>query len=497
MARSPTTPNIILIVVDTARADHLSCYGYARPTTPNIDRIAAEGVLYENAIAPAPWTLPSHASLFTGLYASRHGVHGRHHVLSDRHPTLQGWLAQQGYQTLGISNNSWISASFGFHRGFHTFIQLWQYFQTSTDMAGFKRALEGSNGQRSAGNVWQIFRQGNPLLNVVNGVYGRFFRRRYSGARRTKTELIKWLSTRRLAKQPFYVFINYLEPHLEYKPPRSFDMLHAEDKATARDMLKRDQIRLAWEYIAGVGGVTSEEFHTLRALYDGELSYVDHRIGELCDYLETCGLLDDTLLIITSDHGENIGEHDLMDHQYCLYDTLLRIPLIIRYPRRFPPGIVVDTHVNLVDLFPTIMDVLGAENNPVRAELQGGSLVPDSLRPRPFAVAEYLTPQPSIEALTRKYPAGRAHVLKYDRTLRAIRSEDFKLIVASDGQDELYDLGDDPDELTNVIDRRPGDAVLLRAMLDEWLASFKPSTPDEGLVPDPAILRRLEDLGYL
>lgn len=497
MAHSAPTPNIVLIVVDTARADHLSCYGYHRPTTPNIDRVAAEGVLYQNAIAPAPWTLPSHASLFTGLYASRHGVHGRHHVLSDRFPTLQGWLAGQGYQTLGISNNSWISASFGFNRGFHTFIQLWQYVQTSADVADLKRALASSNGEQSVGNAWQMLRQGNPLLNMVNGVYGRFFRRRYSGSRRTTAELHKWLSTRRLAQQPFYVFINYLEPHLEYKPPRPFDMLHADDRAAARDMLKRDQIRLAWEYIAGIRGVAPEEFHTLQALYDGELSYVDHRIGELRDYLEGHGVLDDTLLIITSDHGENIGEHDLMDHQYCLYDTLLRVPLIIRYPRRFPPGSVGDTHVNLVDLFPTVMDVLDAENDPVRAELQGGSLAPDSLRPRPFAVAEYLTPQPSIEALARKYPAGRAHILKYDRTLRAIRSEDFKLIVSSDGQDELYDLGDDPDELTNVIASRPGDAVRLRATLNEWLASFEPGTPDEEPVPDPAILRRLEDLGYL
>src|SRR3972149_8651863 len=128
-------PNIIIIILDTARAQSFSCYGYKRKTTPNIDRIAQGAVLFENAISPSPWTLPAHASIFTGMYPSRHGCHERHKFLNRNLPTLPEILKNIGYRTIGISNNSWISKNFGFDRGFDSFIKLWQIIQYETDMA--------------------------------------------------------------------------------------------------------------------------------------------------------------------------------------------------------------------------------------------------------------------------------------------------------------------------------------------------------------------------
>ena len=196
-------PNIILLVMDAGRADHLSCYGYARPTTPHIDRIAAEGTLYEKAISAAVWTVPSHASLFTGMYLSGHGLYGRKLKLRQDIPTMASFLSSYGYDTLALTANALIGQATGLARGFAELKDVRNVFQ----------------GERLPG--WQ--KKGNALYRRL--YYGRSPHKHTwydSGAWRLNFELKRWIGQRRDAQRPFFIFANYMEPHLRYDPPRAF-----------------------------------------------------------------------------------------------------------------------------------------------------------------------------------------------------------------------------------------------------------------------------------
>lgn len=491
----PKRPNIILLVLDTARASDFSCYGYPRETTPAIDMIAREGVLYKNAISASPWTLPSHASIFTGMFPSKHGAHEKHKYLDDRYWTLAEVLRSHGYETVAISNNSWINREFGFDRGFNTFIKIWQMFQTETDFTVARREglpLILEEVKRASKLVWR----GNVFKNVLNGIYGSYFYRRYDyGARRINKEIKKWL-LKSHERKPFFMFINYLEPHLRYEPPGKYKTMYLPDGVTAKEADRVNQD--AWSYVAGMTKMDGRDFEVLRALYDGELRYLDFRIEEVYSFLKERALLDSTMLVITSDHGENIGEHDLMDHQYCLYDTLLKVPLVIRFPEAFQEGKVVEEQVQTVDVFPSIIDLLGINDEEVRREVQGETLLPEELeyRKRKFAISEYLGPQPSMGSLKKRFPEADS-IHKYDRSLKAVRTGGFKLIKASDGEDELYNIEKDPHENNNLILVEKEKANELRGVLESWEKSFKPSGDSANFDVDEAIRKRLEALGYI
>jgi arylsulfatase A-like enzyme len=244
--------------------------------------------------------------------------------------------------------------------------------------------------------------------------------------------------------------------------------------------------------------MSEEDFAILRGLYDGEVSYMDFRIGQLYTLLREAGVLRNTLLIITSDHGENLGDHHLMDHAYCLYDTLLGVPLIVCGLADFAPGQRITHQVQTLDLFPTILELAGIQDEGVWRQVQGQALFPADLpkhAERP-AIAEYLEPQPSLPALRKRFPefAGT----QYDRTLRTLRTRDAKYIWASDGRDEFYDLRRDPHEEHNVIATEAGRAGELRTALAEWVKAVEPAAvAHEQAELDALTLKRLEELGYI
>jgi arylsulfatase A-like enzyme len=259
----------------------------------------------------------------------------------------------------------------------------------------------------------------------------------------------------------------------------------------------------AWGYLAGTVDISPMEFETLRALYRAELAYVDERIGELRSALEAAGEWDETLVVVTGDHGENIGDHGLMDHQYCLYETLLRVPLVVgggaawsETSREQPVG--------LVDLAPTLLDVAGVRSgdddgsNHWRREMQGVSFHPDAdASPSEASFAEYISPQPSMEALERRVGSLPSSVRQYDRSLKAIHRGRWKLIRGSDGSVELYDIEDDPGEMTDRSGEEADRVEALSDRLDEWLASFEFAEPTGETEIGTATRNRLEDLGYL
>jgi arylsulfatase A-like enzyme len=484
-------PNVVVVVMDTARALETVRSDRRDVALPALDRLAEDGTGYTQAFAGSPWTLPSHASLFTGTYPSKHGAHAGHKHLDDDLPTLAEAFQTNGYETVAVTNNTWISEEFGFTRGFETVYKTWQYVQTDTDLGEIARTKQGAEMVRA---LAARLVDGNPAVNVANAVYGQFFRKRTDdGARRTNEWIADWL-TDRTRDDPFFCFVNYLEPHLEYRPPKGFAEEFLPSGVTYDEAM--DVPQDAWGYIAGGVDLTDHELQILHALYRAEIAYLDRRIGELREYLEAAGEFEDTLFVVTSDHGENIGDHSMMDHQYCLYDTLLHVPLVV-HGEGFETGRNEDL-VQLTDLAPTLLDAAGIDAPAMREELQGQSFHPAAgTEPRDHAIAEYMAPQPSMEALRERIGTLSDDIERFDRSLRAIRTDEEKLIRGSDGTREFYEVRNDPRESTNLAAKRAERVTALESTLDNWLDSFEHTDASGSVSMTDSTKARLEDLGYL
>jgi len=459
-------PNILLIVLDCVRYDGLGYFGNPRPVSPRLDELATRSRCYTQARAAAVWTLESHASLFTGLYPRQHGVNAEHTFLATGIPTLAEVLSQLGYQTAAFSTNAWVGPHFGLHRGFAHFFALWRLFPRLGHLPF---------------PLWE-----KALRKLV-------LERRDKGAAKLNRYLRRWWQQQRDPERPFFLFALYLDAHLPYRPPRGYAerLLPA---ATLRAARQANQD--AWAYMAGQVTMTVQDFIGLRGLYDAEIAYVDACVGALLDSLAAAGGLENTVIIITADHGENIGEHGLMDHQYCVYDTLAHVPLIVHYPDAFPPGDD-ETPVQHTDLFPTLLDLATATmaEPPPRPPLPGRSLLspaPD----RPLQVIQYTAPQ--RERFIRRYPHFDMAAHGFDRTFDAIVVRGYKLIRSNRGEIELYDLEDDPAESTDLVRAQPQRVAALTAELDAWLAAHPPvGQPPATALLDKDLANHLRGLGYL
>jgi len=461
------TPNILLIVLESTRASHLSCYGYHRPTTPHLDGLAAEGVLYEQAISSAPWTLPSHASLFTGLYTSQHDTCFGRPYLNRQVVTLAEMLRQRGYRTAAFSTNPWVSEEFGFDRGFETF--RWAV-----------RTLEW---------LHPLFPTETKLEKVIRYLRDPW----YPVSWRNNRLLQDWITGAQDGGQPFFVYTLYFDPHYPLRPRPPYAAQFLGDRHRRWWWVNKDPDR----YMAGAARMTDDDFEILTGLYDSRLASMDAILGQLIGFLRQARILDEMLLFIVADHGENLGEHGLMSHQYCVYDTLLHVPLVIRYPPLFPAGMRVAAQVQPLEIFTTVMDVLGIERQEIPNDVRGRSLVPEKLAaaPLPFTIGEYLAP--NLERMRRLYPDR--DLSRFDRALHALRREGYKYIWTSDGQPELYDLAVDPGERENLVGQKPGLVAEMQAQLDEWLATIHPpeAAQPEAAEMDETVVQRLRALGYL
>lgn len=470
-------PNVLLLLVDTARAQNFSCYGYARPTSPHIDAIAAEGVLYEHAIAPGCWSLPSQVSLLTGMFPSKHGAHELHLSYAHSYPMLPEVLREAGYRTLGVSPNSWMSDEFGVTHGFDRYLKLWQYWPTLSTPPGNPAGLSSAVARR------------------VNRFYSRYLFPRYNRAQHVHQTVAKLLGS---TSAPFFLYAIFWDTHLPYSPTaqHATRWLPAGVTLEQAQQVNRNHLR----YFAGLTPMSEDDFTILRACYDSALASIDEEIGALVADLRHRGMLDHTLLIITSDHGENIGEHGLMSHAYSLHDTLIRVPLIIRYPPCFPGGQRVTQQVQLTDIFPTILDVLQLDLPDVRKEFQGMSLLTSELdtATERLAYAEMLAPHPSMAALNRRVGLPEQTPRPaFNRALRCLRTLDYKIIRASDGQHALYDLRQDAAETINQFATKPKQAATLLDLLQTWHPPHGTSVPQPAPHIDQDVRQRLRDLGYL
>ncbi len=461
-------PNIIMVVLDTLRPDHLSCYGYPKRTSPNLGQIAAEGALFTRCFSVAPWTLPSHASMFTGTYVSQHGLERGDEKLSQEMTTLAELLQREGYLTAGFSSNIWVSELTGLSRGF-------EYFRNAKKIP------------------YQDVKKLNLLQKVIKEIYLRYFFKRYDfGAREINTMLTRFFRRVWRRDRPFFLFINYLETHLQYKPPARYQsfFLNGEQRRRAKE-INQD----AAKFNVGAVSMSDDDLEILAGLYDAEIRYVDARLGELLAILRRLRILDNTLLIVTSDHGENLGDHGLMDHQYSLHDTLIHVPLIVRYPEVFHPGSVIERPVQTVDFLPTVAGLLGLEDGALPdAQMQGKSFLHDvNGEVERDVFAEYLTPRTQV--LERVAP--QQEWARLGASLRAIRTERFKFIAASDGNDKLYDLKNDPGENDNVLSFFPEIAEKLGQRLSAWVEAIQQTSTRPRFELQEDTRRVLEGLGYI
>ena len=434
-------PSVLLISIDTLRADHLSSYGYHRPTTPVLDSLAAEGVRFSGAFSASSWTLPSHMSMLTSRYPQGHGAERENQALNPGVLTLAQVLSGSGVRTGAVVSWFYVSARYGFDRGFDDFVEL---LPASEDLGAYRKAED-----------------------VVD-------------------RAIEWLGGQSKAR-PFFLFVHLFDPHMDYSPPPPHD---ATFPGGSGGNVEGTYASLQ-PYIKGLHPdpqrIAPADRDAVVALYDGEIHYADAQVGRLLQALSDLSLDRDTMIIVTSDHGEEFDDHGSMEgHQWTLYDEVLHVPLIIRAPAG-PRGEVVDTLVETLDIAPTILEYLELPPPP---EFQGHSLWP-----------------------LMSGESGDADRLAYSKTeqfnsKQSVRSSTHKLIHTFDtGTNafgfpitpgfELYDLRDDPREQRNIFSRDAQVAQDLQRALFRWLATGEALGPSGEVEFSEEERRRLRALGYL
>ena len=453
-------PNIVIVMLDTVRAMNLSCYGYERPTTPFLDALCEESILYRNAFAPAIWTIPSHASLFTGAYPSSHGALNLSRVLDGDLMTLAELLGVSGYETVMYSNNLFLYRNeFGLSRGF-----------------------ERVEGERFPGSLLRKL-----YMNAGQSLRGM----RDRGGAATNFFVERFLSERSASSRPFLLFTNYMEAHAPYKQvPRKF-MRKFVPKDLRKKVPEVNQDRQ--KYLTRSIEMSEEDFRILKGLYDAQIAYLDGLVGHLLGLLKRYDALENTILFIISDHGDLIGEHDLVHHSYCLYEEVIRVPMIVRLPEGSRGGEVVKGLVSLIDIPCTIPAWTGVQSETFLSQTQGEVLPLDDVTPsREYVYSECERPKNEFK---ETYPDFDFSV--YDRQLLGIRSKEHKFIWGSDGRHELYELLNDPLEANNLYDEDRVTAETLQDRLMRWYGELKKKEGKrEAGEVDEEIVEKLRTLGY-
>lgn len=439
-------PSVLVVVMDTVRRDHVSAYGYARKTTPNFDALAARGVRFDRAYASSCWSVPSHASLFTGLLATKHGADFEHFFLDEGVDTVAELFAKNGWETAGFSGNPYIAAGTGMSRGFETFDESWRPHVMRRWLVGLQFASRLFDGIHDKGG---------------SHVVGNFK---------------AWLA-KRDGKRPFFAFANLLEAHAPYQDSQLAGKF-SDPKLTRDDLERIGDVSHEAQWLG-----TKPAAATIPAtldLLDGATASADQYLGEILDAVGP-----NTIVVVASDHGDLVGEHGLWGHMTSLYQTLIHVPLAIAGPG-IPEGKVIGDPVSLMDVMPTLLDYAGIASPPtdgidIRPLIEGRVAMPDRIvRAQHFRT----TVATNLWALNRS-PAE----LKSIRARRAAAiGEIFKRIVAEDGEDLGFNIVQDPGELHPF----PG--------ADTGLTVEVPKPPprrgpEHDL--DPAQIDALKSLGYM
>lgn len=441
----PAVDRVVLITIDTLRADHLSSYGYPVETSPWFDRLAGEGVVFRRAYAHSATTKPSHSSLFTSLYPLEHGVLKNGHVLSDDFLTMAEMMRQAGYRTAGF---------------------------VSTDVP-----LGGNVGQGF--DHWDLPQWTGPGAKPSL----------YRPATETVDRAIAWLDAEAEPNERLFVWVHLYDPHNPLQPPDDHRAIVDAEALRIRDQHKK--LLLARDIPA-----RGPQSYDKVVRYDGEIRYADHELARFERHLEDRGLNRDALWIVTSDHGQGLGAHDWFGHSVQIYNAQLHVPLVFRFTDGSVPAREIDQAlVQHVDVLPTLAEIVGGDLSGQPSPIRGRSLTPllrgeTVARSRAVAFAqrsEYASPTRDRKQKNNYEPGSRY----------ALQSLDYKYLLFTEGPDEFYDLRVDPYELDNLIDS-PELAETSKRFAAEIKALVESSANDREVasVSDEEV-ERLRDLGYI
>ncbi|MHA1568214.1 MAG: sulfatase family protein [Alphaproteobacteria bacterium] len=450
--------NVILIVIDSLRADHVGCYGYDKPTTPALDAFAAGAMRFVNSYATSPWTLPSHASIFTGLHESTHLAARPKSMLHENNITAAELLQATGYKTAGIVCAPFLRSVFQINQGFG----LWD-----EKIAETKR----------------------PTVREIKT------------SRRVTNKALRYLKMRTNDRQPFFLFVHYWDVHYDYNPPEKYTKIFDPDY---RGKMHGEQFTQRTRSGEIHPAMKPRDLEHLIALYDGEIRYTDDHLAELLAFLDQSGLAKNTAVIITSDHGDEFFEHGCTGHTFTCYEELIRVPLVIRAPWLQRSTGVIDDVVENVDLFPTILAL--ADLPPVRHKIHGFNLLPLIETGRP----------PARQYFFCETQMGRRFGWKGVKgTWRSLRDQAGIKLNYFTGQGrkfyELYDLAADPGERSDLArerdDRRKQMALELgqlhrehRQLADERqikMRSIKSKKKKKRARAEEELEEQLKGLGYI
>lgn len=467
-------PNVLFIVWDTVRADRMGLYGFERDTTPRLTAFAKEAAVYERAISPGVWTLPSHASMFTGLPPSAHGVSDVRKYLDDGFLTFAEVLNRGGYETWAWSTNPFIDDRTNLTQGFDTVEHPWSpRWRREADAMQKARGVdeESTRNEKVAGTPWGY--------TNVGKLAGR--------------ALEAWLDEHKRSEKPWLAFINLMEAHATRSP-----LLQARrqvmDEAMVQRSLEIDQ-RTRPQNAFGAGAVTwsAEDIEIIRRIYDASLLEIDHITGELLDGLKARGALDDTLVILVADHGEMLGEKGLFGHQLAIWSSLTRVPLVVWYPDHVPAARITEPF-STAALYKLVVEQAGVEVPDVARRGM------DVARHELGVVTEYTEPMKStLHAFKASNPAFDP--TPYDQSWTAIEQGPHKLIVGSRAGRSLYDVVADRQELTPVQDGARSEELAGR--LERWRGTFEAfdhahAAPVAAPIDEDGAAREaLRELGYV
>jgi arylsulfatase A-like enzyme len=529
MKKAQSKPDVLLIVLDTLRADRLSCYGYPRETSPYIDAFAAESTLFERAISPAQWTIPAHASIFTGEYPTTHLTT----QIYDRHNREQIMLAEAlrgaEYHTVSFCNNPLLGVvENGLDRGFEEVYLYGGAFPNRPAIAIARPRLTGRIAQRMARVLRHVtrpiqdrFARDNFMLRIAVIPWLVPLWQRYGNFKGNTAlslrDMVGYLRTHKHkeAHQPIFTFINLMETHLPFSPPkrfiRRFAPYYRKERKAYRFMQSYNHKPFDW-MMPLTEPLTEMQDRVLNDLYDAEVAYEDHLLRHLFAYLDRPEVRDNTLVIITSDHGEGLNRHDFVGHSLVAYDDLVRVPLIVRFPHQRYRGMRVSTPVSTRRIFHTALEVVGLRRTDrsidgmksTLLDLETASLARtlDGADPEGGIVfSEAYTPE-TLLALIKNEDPQRVATFRCDLMRRAAYRENYKLITVGDQPDELFDVIGDPDEVDNLIGEEP----TVTAELDELLTTFvaeaekrRPANLEAARLEldDEQVAERLRGLGYI
>ncbi|HLZ58770.1 MAG TPA: sulfatase-like hydrolase/transferase [Ktedonosporobacter sp.] len=514
-------PDIILLVLDTQRIDRLSCYGHKLETSPYLDAFAEDATLFRHAFSTAQWTIPSHASMFTGLYPNQHSMLHASSVLPDTLTPLAERLASAGYFTAAFCNNPLIGVvNTGLQRGFASFLNYGGWMTSRPHQSGtsshlldryrqhFKRFLAGV-----VTSLQDIFARSDTLLDLsFSPLMAPLWQTALSFKGNTAKALqdaVRLHSKRSqiTADQPIFSFINLMGTHMPYHPPPRFVERFAAQ--TSQGKVARRYLRQFNSDVFGwmaplTSAIDEEQKATLDGMYNAEVASQDELVGAFFEQLRTSGALDHTLVIVCADHGEHLGEHQFMGHSISLYNTLVHVPLIIYDPSGdLPRGSTVDRFVSTRRIFQTALTAAGCATEHEQALTLAQSPISDPDHGHIFATG--ITPQNLLNVMRRRRP-DLIQMRRCDQPRLAVWNDRYKLIQTGQDELELYDSIDDPDEAINLCDILPEQVEALQEQLQGFMGSLSLTTSTEKPLQgteqaetshDPLVHRRLHDLGYL